>query len=298
MSRSTIVVTGATGKVGRHLITDLVRDGHVVRAVNRRPASALLPADAEAYYGDLDDRSSLNGARRGLSPVALDLRRRGGRPGQDARPSRRARRDLSSMGSSGTDGRRTEPVAFHARVEAAIRGVDDLDWAFLRPSGFAANTYMWLGQILRSDVVQFPYARCGRSLIHEADIVAVAARVLASPEPWHDVHLLTGPEVLTHDDQVRIIGETIGRRLRFEESPPELAREQLIAAWGDELFVDTAMEAWRQFEAEPEMVTDAVQTLTGGRPRTFKQWTHDHITDFGGNRDKSPSVASPDAANR
>lgn len=192
------------------------------------------------------------------------------------------------MGALGADGRRTEPVAFHARVEAAIRDVNGLDWAFIRPSGFATNTYMWLGQILTSDVVRFPFARCGRSLIHEADIAAVAARVLTTPSPSSEVRLLTGPEVLTHAEQVRISGETIGRPLRFEESPPEQGREELIAAWGDAQFVDTAMEAWREFEEEPEMDTDTVRSLLGRPAQSFQQWTQDHISAFGGHQETSP----------
>jgi uncharacterized protein YbjT (DUF2867 family) len=71
------------------------------------------------------------------------------------------------------------PDWFWATVERQIEG-SGAAWTFLRPTGFAANTLMWAPQIRESDVVRWPYGDAARSLIHERDIAAVAARALTA----------------------------------------------------------------------------------------------------------------------
>jgi uncharacterized protein YbjT (DUF2867 family) len=116
-----------------------------------------------------------------------------------------------------------DPGSFWALVERHVRRAG-VPWTFLRPTGLARNTLLWAPQIRSGDVVRWPYARAARSLIHEDDIAAVAVRALT--EGGHDqaTYLLTGPEVLTQVEQVRIIGEVLGRDLRWEELPVEAAR--------------------------------------------------------------------------
>jgi uncharacterized protein YbjT (DUF2867 family) len=92
--------------------------------------------------------------------------------------------------------------------------------------------------------------------------------------------VLTGPEVVTQAEQVRIVGEAIGRRLRFDEQTPEEAREEMIAAWGDPVFVDQALGHWARITEEPEPVTSTVRELTGRPGRTFRAWASDHADDF------------------
>ena len=93
-------------------------------------------------------------------------------------------------------------------------------------------------------------------------------------------YVLTGPESITHAEQVRIIGETIGREVRWEDLPPEIARQQLTAAWGNAQFVEARLKAWASFVESPERVTNTVQRLLGRPARTFRSWARDHAGDF------------------
>ncbi|WP_176444686.1 NAD(P)H-binding protein [Paenibacillus herberti] len=67
----TILVTGATGNVGRHVVEHLVRAGHDVRALSRNPANANLPKGVEVVYGDLSKPESLAPAMRGVTGMHL-----------------------------------------------------------------------------------------------------------------------------------------------------------------------------------------------------------------------------------
>lgn len=112
------------------------------------------------------------------------------------------------------------PGSFWAGVERAVER-SAAEWVFLRPTGFAANTLMWAGQIRDSGVVRWPYGRAARSLIHERDVAAVAVNALTEDGHAGARHVLTGPQALTQVDQVEAIGDALGRELRWEE----LARE-------------------------------------------------------------------------
>jgi uncharacterized protein YbjT (DUF2867 family) len=171
------------------------------------------------------------------------------------------------------------PGGFWGAVERRIEA-SGLEWTFLRPTGFASNTLIWADQIRHGDVVRWPYPDAARSLIDERDIAAVAARALLGDDLVGTRPVLTGPETVTQVEQVRQIGEALGRRLRYVELSPRAARAQMVAAIGDEAFADHALDTWAGFAEHPEPITNAVEKLTGTRARTFRQWARDHADAF------------------
>lgn len=275
---STILVTGATGNVGRHIVSALAEQGHTVRALVRDPDRAPLPQGVTAVRGDLSDPDSLEPALRGAERVFLMW------PGLPVRPrvveliAGHAERVvyLSADVPDLRDGER--PAVFHQQIERQIRN-SGLSWTFVRAIDFATNTLGWADQI-RQGVVRLPYGQAARSLIHERDIAEVA--VLALTTDGHDraAYVITGPAAVTHAEQVRIIGEVTGREVRWEEVPVEKAREQLTAAWGSAEFADARLRAWASFVETPERVTDTVRRLLGRPARTFRTWAEDHAGDF------------------
>jgi uncharacterized protein YbjT (DUF2867 family) len=281
--RQPILVVGATGHVGRQVATQLQRAGHVVRAVTRDPARAGLPAGIEVVRADLSEPATLEAPLRGLEAVFLvwPFLTTEAAPAVVDRLAGQARRVvyLSSMGRPDGHGGATAPIPLHAEMERLIQA-SGLGWTFLRPGGFATNTLLWAPQIRAGGVIRWPFAAAARSLIHEADIAAVAVLALTRGGHAGATHLLSGPATVTQTEQVRLIGEAAGHPTRFEEIPPEVAREQLLAAWGNPSFVDSALATWAWFEREPELVTPTVEKLSGSPARTFRQWTLDHAADF------------------
>lgn len=115
-----------------------------------------------------------------------------------------------------------QPGSFWALVERAIEE-SGASWTFLRPTGFAANTLMWADQIRSGNVVRWPFGAAARALIDERDIAAVAVRALTGDGHAGARYLLSGPAVLTQAEQLTVIGQAIGRELRWEELPREAA---------------------------------------------------------------------------
>ena len=276
-----ILVVGATGNVGREVVSQLLDVGVAVRAMTRDPDTAELPAGVDVVRGDLSDPVALEAQLDGVDAVFLIWPFVAVQQATDLAPvvmdaiARHARRIVYLSAHAAE-----QPGTFWAIVEDAIEG-SGAEWTFLRPSGFAANTRMWAEQIDRGDVVRWPYGAAARSLIHERDIAVVAVRALIEEGHAGARYVLTGPTTVTQAEQVRAIGQAIGRPLRWEEVPPGAVRDDLAAAIGDASFADGALDAWAGFVEEPELVTSTVQDVTGEPARTFGQWATDHAADFG-----------------
>lgn len=274
-------MTGATGKVGRHVVSQLLEMGVEVRALARRPDVTGLPSPVEVVQGDLADPNTLEPALRDVQAVFLLW------PffGVDAVPAvvraigGHARRLVYLSASTVRDDDGVRPRLFHTSIEREIEK-SGLEWTFLRPTGFASNTLGWAQQIRASGVVRWPYGQATRSLIHERDIAAVAARTLTEHGHAGAKYVLTGPQALTQVEQAHAIGEAIGRPIRYEEISPSEARRELLAAWGDRSFVESALTAWAAMVSTPEEVTQMVENLTGAPALTFREWAFDHANDF------------------
>ncbi|MFF4816885.1 NAD(P)H-binding protein [Kitasatospora sp. NPDC001309] len=278
-----VLVIGANGSVGRHVVASLVEGGHGVRALVRNRATAALDGGVEVVEGDLAEPESLTaaldgGVHGGVDAVYLMW------PGIPVQPrvveliAEHAER-VVYLSTDVPDLTDDEPaVIFHQEIERLIRH-SGTAWTFVRAIDFAGNALGWADQV-RTGVVRWPYGRARRSLVHERDIADVAVRALT--EDGHDgrKYLVTGPESLAHAALVGIIGEELGTEVRWEELAPEVAREQLTAAWGNAAFVESRLRAWESFTREPERVTDTVEQVLGRPARSFRSWVREHADDF------------------
>jgi uncharacterized protein YbjT (DUF2867 family) len=269
----TVLVTGATGNVGRQVVTQLFDNGDRVRALVRDPARARLPV--ETVRGDLAAPDSLADALSEVDsvfliwpmftastlPAILDLIRE-----QGARVVFLATGAIADLDMDGQRGLLAE---------------SGLEWTLLVPSAFAVNLLWWARQIRAGDVVRGSHGSLAMPLIHERDIAAVAVRALTEPGHAGAVHTITGPEILSQAEQVEAIGRAIGRPLRWQEVPRPEAREQLVAGGLPGEFADTLLDTYAELATKPPMeVTAAVEKVTGVPARTVHQWATDHRADF------------------
>ncbi|NGN63473.1 NAD(P)H-binding protein [Streptomyces sp. A7024] len=279
-----ILVTGATGKVGRQAVVQLLDAGVSVRALVRNPETAALPAGVEVVRGDLTDAASVEAAVRGVDAVFLvwPLTTADAAPAVIAAAEKHARRIvyLSAFGVPDDDTVEAEEgiIGFHTAIERAIRATD-LEWTMLRAGGFAANTLGWADQVRQHGAVRAAHAKATRSLIHEADIAAVAVRALTTDELLGATPHLTGPEALTQEEQVRAIGEVLGKDVVFEELGEEAAAAELEAQGIPSFYALAIVQAHGQMVDEPETASPAVAEITG-RARTYREWVADHAADF------------------
>ena len=276
-----ILVTGATGTVGRQVVAQLRERGVPVRGVSRDPAAADVPTGVEMVRGDLADPASVEPYLAGADAVFLVWPFNSPEVTADlgARTAGMLARHVTRVVYLSAQPAAGRPDSSWAVMERLIEA-SGVAWTFLEPTGFATNTLMWADQVRRESVVRWPYGAAARSLIHEHDIAAVAVQALTETGHAGRRYVLTGPEAVTQADQARIIGEATGRAVRWEELPPPEARRQLLTAWGDPGFVDSALATWAGLVTRPELVTQTVEEVTGHPARTFRQWAASHADDF------------------
>lgn len=282
--RDVVLVTGATGRVGRLVIDELLRTGVPVRALTRQPEHAALPAGVEVVAGDFTAPASLDAVLEETVAVFLVWTAAPATaPAVVARLAAHARRVVYLSAPHRTPHpffQQPNPMRdLHAEVERLLAATS-LEVAILRPGMFASNAlHWWAPQIRKGDVVRWPYADAETAPIDERDTAAVAARVLLDARHARGDFVLTGPESLSQAVQVHTIGDVIGRPLRLEEQSPDEFRRDAAGTWPGGV-ADMLLAAWRATLGRPAFVASAVHEILGSPPRTFYQWATDHAAAF------------------
>ncbi|SEF10941.1 NAD(P)H-binding protein [Streptomyces sp. Ag109_O5-10] len=273
-----IVVTGATGNVGRALVARLVAGGQPVRALTRAPETAGLPDKAEVVRFRPDDPAPL---LAGATKLFLYVQGAGGRLPEllDAARAAGVRQVVllsSGIIKEGAD--ETHPIhVMHATAERRIRD-SGLPWTFLRPNAFATNALRWAPQIRAGNTVHGVFAGMLTAPIHEDDIAAVAERALLDDGHEGAAHRLTGPAATTNADQIAAIGRAVGRELSFVEVPPEEAAPLFPGT--PPAMLQGLLKTFGATVGVPPEITGTVEEITGSPARTFGQWAADHAADF------------------
>ena len=279
-----VLVTGATGRVGRAVVAQLLGVGVPVRALTRRPAAAGLPAAVEVVAGDLTAPESLDAALQGVRAVfLLWTAPPGTAPAVVERLASHTRRVVFLSSPHKTPHpffQQPNPMArFHADVERLI-GAAGLKSTIIRPGMFASNAQFWWASAIRDgDVVRWPYGAAETAPVDERDIAAVAGRALYEDGHTGGDYVLTGPESLSQAEQVSVIGAVLGRQIRFEELSPEEFRRETAGTWPGPV-VEMLLAAWGATIGRPAFVTSTVADVVGAPARTFRQWVSDHADAF------------------
>lgn len=284
-----IVVTGATGNVGRPLVQALAAAGEQVTAVSRRPADVQAPADertpARVHHrqADLADPASLTPVLDGAD--ALFLLIAGG--GETLNPHHIV--DVAKAGgvgrivllsSQGAGTRPDSPAHAHLRAFEDTVRQSGPDWTVLRPGGFDSNALWWAEPIRSYGSVAAPFADIGLPTVDPADIAEVAAAVLRDGSHAGRTYELTGPAPISPRQQVRAIGDALGTSVRFVEQSREEARSQMVQ-FMPEAVVDGTLAILGEPSAAEQRVSPDVERILGRAPRTFAEWAAGNTAAFG-----------------
>ncbi len=277
-----ILVTGATGHIGRELVTQLVAVGQPVRVFVRDPRKvAHLNPCVERAQGDLTQPDTLAAAMRGVESLflvtfeiqqdrnALEVAQRAG-----------VQRVVKLSTLEATD-HVLQIGKWSYECEELLRA-SGLPATMLRPGMFMSNTVEWWGETIKSQsAVYFPGGKGRVAPIDPADVAAVAAAALTQPGHAGQAYELTGPELLTMGEMVALISQAIGKPLKYTDIPVLAAKlwlkqsglnKELVNAIGE------LMSAIRKNKGA--QMTDTVAQITGRPAKTFRAWSCEHKEAF------------------
>ncbi|MEW9528549.1 SDR family oxidoreductase [Microbispora sp. NPDC049125] len=271
-----IVVTGATGNVGRSLVRLLAGTGEQVTAVSRRITEADVLEGVRAEAADLGDVESMRPVLEKADALFLLV---AGEDPQGLVGAAKAAgvRKLVLLSSQGAG---TRPHAYeHAvRFETAVRE-SGLAWTILRSGGMASNAYAWAEPIRLHRTAYAPFGDVGLPFVDPDDVAAVGAAVLR--EDAHDgaTYVLTGPAATSPRERVAAIGQALGEPVRFVEQTRQEAYEQM-AQFMPLPVVEGTLAILGEPTPEEQRVSPDIERILDVAPHTFGEWAKRNAAAF------------------
>jgi len=281
----TVLVTGATGTIGRDVAKQLARKGAAVRAGVRDQAKARkqFGADIALATFDFEDAASFPGALKGVEKVFLlpplmsnqvevanafvDAAKHGGV------------RHIVKLSTIGADA--SPPYTFgkwHAANEQHIRE-SGLAFTFLRPNSFMQNFITYFPP--HDGTIYLPWENGKASFVDTRDIAAVAAEALTSDGHEEKTYTPTGPAPLGIAEVASILSETAGREINYVDVPESAARDGMLQAGLPQWQVEPLLELHATNKQKRwTAVTSDVEKVTGTPPTDFAQFARDHAEKF------------------
>lgn len=283
-----ILVTGATGNVGRELTKLLSARNVAHRAMIRSPKDVGSFADlagAEAVVGDFNDAESVAAALAGIERAFLLTNSSEQAEAQQTGFVEAARRagvkHIVKLSQWAAD--KDSPVRFlryHAAVERKILD-SGLDYTFLRPNLFMQGLLGFREPIIKQNKFFAPIGDARISVVDVRDIAAAAVAALTEDGHAGKIYNLTGPEALTHREMAEKLGAATGRAIDFADVPPEAMRGALaqigFPAWQVEGLIEDYAHYARGEAAE---IAAGVREATGIEPRFFDEFARDYAPAF------------------
>jgi uncharacterized protein YbjT (DUF2867 family) len=276
-----ILISGATGNVGKELVKLLLDEGAQIRVLVRDQRKAADFDDSvEVAVGNLDKPETLTAAMRGVerlyfvTPVTeqvvnlLEAANQAGVKHVVKQSTLEADRSLG-------------PGKWHREQEELIKSMG-FAWTFIRPTMFMSNTIEWWGATIKSqNAVYFPGGRGKVPAVDPRDVAAVARTVLVAPGHEEKIYEVTGPHTFTIGEMVEVLAKAMGKPLRYVNVPAFLAAIWLRRFGMPRELVKALIETLGALRRnEYAYVTDTVERVGRTRPHTFEAWCREHIDAF------------------
>ncbi|GGS63067.1 SDR family oxidoreductase [Streptomyces cinerochromogenes] len=280
-----IVVTGATGNIGRVLVELLAGAGEEVVAVSRgNGAAGGGPAGVRWVRGGAGDAGSLRPALDGAHALFLvlggELNFRGEAPDRLVKAVGDAGVERIVLVSSQVAGTRPD-ASSHDRLrefESAVRA-SGREFTVLRPAGFASNAFAWAGSVRARRTVHAPFGEVALPVVDPADIAAVAAAALREDGHAGRVYELTGPELISPRRQTEVISAALGEEVEFVELSRAEAHAGMARFMPERVVTGTLDVLGAPLPAEQRIGPDVEAVLH--RPAApFSAWVERHLPAF------------------
>ncbi|MFR9797637.1 NAD(P)H-binding protein [Streptomyces sp. MS06] len=281
-----IALTGATGTVGG-LVTRQLSGTAPLRLLARAPdrAAHLAGEHTEVVGADLGDpaglRRALTGVRAALLVTADPLTHDHDRNFLTAAREAGVRHVVKLTTLSVTEPDAVDLVTGWQRGNEDLVRASGLTWTLLRPRAFMSNTLGWASSVRAEGVVRAAHGTAPTAAIDPQDIAAVAAAALTAPEEHAGrAYALTGPEPVTPVEQTRVLGELLGRPLRFVELTEQQLRAGLLRRYPEPVAGALLESAARSRRGTKAAVEPTVARLLGRPGRGYRDWAAAHLPAF------------------
>lgn len=279
-----ILITGASGNVGREVLKQIAATGERVRAAFQSVGKAsIAPSGVDIVTMDYNQPETLQKALKGVERVFLVGPPTPNLPALERKAVDEIKRSearyvvkLSAMGGRGAIFPRQ-----HADSEDYIKS-SGLTYTFLRPNGFMQNFINYNAATINTQNAF--YGSQGESPVSHIDIrdiAAVAVKALTAGGHEGKAYTLTGPEGLSNARVAEILSDDTGREINYVDLPPDQFKQALLGAglpeWSADALVDL-QEFYRAGKASE--VTGEVEQLLGRKPISFEQFSRDHARAF------------------
>ncbi|MGC2418166.1 MAG: SDR family oxidoreductase [Candidatus Acidiferrales bacterium] len=279
-----ILITGASGNVGREVVKQALTVGLKIRATFQSPdVAAKAPAGLEGVVMDYAKPETIRPALRGVEKIFLV-----GPPVRDL-PALEANfvKEVRAAGRqhivklSALGGRESMFPSGHRDSEENIEA-SGLPYTFLRPNGFMQNLVNYNAGTIGSQNAFYGCQGNGAvSVVDIRDIAAVAVIVLAATGHEGKSYSLTGGESLTNGQVAEKISRVAGRKISYVDLLPAEFKKALLSAGMPEWSADALLDLQRFYrEGKASPVSDDIERLTGRKPITFDQFAHDYAFAF------------------
>lgn len=256
-----ILVTGATGNVGRLVVDHLLDAGATqVRALTNHPARAALPAAVEVVEGYLGRPETVAAALDGVDRMYLAPLLKTVRQVVELARDAGVERIVDLAGPRGS---------WWHPIEEAVEE-SGLDWTHLDAGEFMTNSLSWADQIRTSGEVRDAYPDAADAPIDLGDIAAVAAAALLEDGHVGTAYELTGPETLSRAEMVRLIGVALGRDIPYVELGHADAVRDRLPTMGE--YAEWYVDGMATLARHPQRAVPTVEEIIGRPATTFAEW--------------------------
>ncbi|SDL14223.1 NAD(P)H-binding protein [Streptomyces indicus] len=282
-----VVVTGATGAVGRHVARLLSELAGVLPTLLVRDTAkaAALGLSGTVSQGDYRDRNSLRAAFHGADTVFI-VTANPLRPQDDesilAAASQAGVRHAVKLSWLGVaDPGADDLVADWNRRSERVLHESGIPWTVLRIRTPMSNTLAWAPSIREHATVQAFGGGARTACVDPRDVAQAAVQILTEPTPHAGAtYSLTGPQELSARSQAALLSQALGKQLTFIDLTADQARARWADRYGEQI-ADALLEgARRRAQGASARIDPTLEKLIGRPPATFAAWASDHTRHF------------------
>lgn len=288
-----ILITGASGSVGKAVLQEAIRKGSKVRAMYRsKEEAAKAPSGCEAVLADFTDKQSLRKALNGVNSVyvvcspipqlvelesnMLDVCEEAG-----------VKHVVQNSALGAGDYPKSFP-SWHRKVEDKLKGMG-FSYTILRPNGFLQNIVTYNAPSIRAQGAFYAAMSDAKvSYLDVGDIAVVAVKTLQGGAHAGKTYELNGPEAISNQELAKRISRVSGRTVNYVDIPESAQRDAMLGAGMPDWQVTALLELQQYYRHGGGAKTDGLlQSLIERAPVTLNQYLTANAREF---RDQAASA--------